>query len=283
VARVVYAVADPNPHVAGRGAEALRCAGVEVVQGFDPASQREVEHLLKPWSTFITRARAHVTLKLAMTLDGRIATRSGESRWITSAASRRDAHALRATCDAIMVGSKTVLADDPRLTAREVPVEGAGAVRVVIDSALVTPTTSQLALTARDVPTWVCTVEDGTHPKAHALTMCGVEVLSVARREGRVDLADALRVLASRGVVSALCEGGGALHGALLDAQLADRVVCYIAPCIVGGVSATPAVGGLGVAALAEAYRVEAIRVSHTGNDLKIEGELHCSQGSFKP
>lgn len=272
VSRVVYAVADPNPKVAGRGADALRAAGVWVSQGFDHEAQREADRLLAPWVTFITQQRAHLTLKVATTLDGRIATRAGESRWITGPDARRDVHHLRAACDAVIVGSRTVLADDPELTARDV---GAARqpLRVVIDSALAMPVDSKLATTARDVPVCVLTVEGCDAGRAAALRARGVEVVELPSVAGRVDLRAALSALAARGVVRAMCEGGGALHGAWIDRGLGDRVVWYLAPLLFGGAAPT-AVGGAGIARIADARRLRDLRVERIGEDLRLEGEL---------
>ncbi len=273
VARVVFAVPDPNPHVAGGGRAALTAAGVAVRQGFDADAQREALRAVAPWRTYITQGRAHLTLKAAMTLDGRIATRAGESRWITGPDARRDVHALRAVSDAVIVGSRTVLADDPELTARHVAAPRQP-VRVVIDSALATPPSSKLARTAREVPSWVLTLREHPRDRAEALAAQGVEVVALDGREGRVDLAAALAWLGSRGVVAALCEGGGALHGAFLDRGLGDRAVCYVAPVIFGGAEAPAAFAGRGVAAIADARRLRDVRVERVGDDLRIEGEL---------
>jgi diaminohydroxyphosphoribosylaminopyrimidine deaminase/5-amino-6-(5-phosphoribosylamino)uracil reductase len=205
-----------------------------------------------------------------MSLDGRIATRTGESRWITGSAARRDVHALRAASDAVIVGSRTVLADDPELTARDVPV-ARQPVRVVVDSALRTPPASRLARTAETAPVWIFTRDDHDPARAAALRSLGVEVLAAGA--ARVDLAAMLSALAARGVVAALCEGGGGLHGALLDAGLGDRVVCYVAPLLLGGAAAS-AFGGEGPATLAAARRLRGLTVTSLDDDLRIEGDL---------
>lgn len=269
IARVVYAVHDPNPNVPGGGREALLRAGIDVVVGFDPAAQREAEHLIAPWRCFITRRRCHLTLKTGMTLDGRIATRSGESRWITGPEARRDVHALRASVDAVIVGSRTVLVDDPELTARHATVTRQP-VRVVVDSELRTPPSSKLARTAGEVPVWVFTREGYEPGRGSALQALGVEVVPCGA--ARVDLGGMLAALAARGVVSALCEGGGGLHGAFLDGGMGDRVVCYLAPLLLGG--GAMAFQGIGPDTLAGARRLRDLRVDRLGDDLRIEGEL---------
>jgi diaminohydroxyphosphoribosylaminopyrimidine deaminase/5-amino-6-(5-phosphoribosylamino)uracil reductase len=266
VARVVFAVADPNPHVRGHGRDALRAAGVVVEVGFDPEAQRAVEHGIAPWMRFITSGRAHVTLKAAT-------TRGGESQWITSPEARRDGHLLRARCDAVMVGSGTARADDPMLTVREVHIERAP-VRVVVARGADLALDAKLVTTAREVPTWLLCATAAEAGRRGALAAAGVRVLAVAAGDdGAVDLGAGLRALAAEGIVSVLCEGGGGLHGALRDAGLVDRVVFYVAPTLLGG-GALHAVGGRGAGRLADATRLHDWSVRPVGPDLRIEAEV---------
>ncbi len=275
VRRVVFAVRDPNPNVAGHGARALAAAGVEVREGFGGALQREAERVLAPWGRFITLGRAHVTLKAGLSLDGAMATRGGESQWITSEETRRDAHALRGGCDAVIAGIGTVRADDPLLTVRGVDAPRRP-VRVILSTGAELPLGSRLVATARDVPVWLLCGEGGDaaqREREAALAAAGVDVLRLPRRDGRVDLASALRALGSRGVVSALAEGGSAVHGALVDAGLADRVVLYLAPMLLGG-GGLRAIGGAGPERLAEALRLGPLDVRRVGPDLRVEAEV---------
>lgn len=211
-----------------------------------------------------------------MSLDGSVATRGGESRWITSEDARTDGHALRARCDAILVGSGTVRADDPLLTVRGVPAERAPA-RVIVSRDARVPLESKLVMTAAETPTWVLCARGGgdeQRARAGALAERGVTVVEVdASDDGGVDLRAAMRELAARAVVSALCEGGGALHGALRDAGVVDRVVAYVAPMLLGG-GGLRAVGGAGAAMLADATRLGEWDVKRVGPDLRIEAEV---------
>ena len=252
IRRAVIAAADPDPRVDGRGIDQLRQAGVEVTLGVggDEAAQLNAGFFLR-----VRAGRPLVTLKLATSLDGRIATRTGASRWITGEAARRYAHHLRATHDAIVIGSGTALADDPSLTCRLPGLDDRSPVRVVLDRRLRLPPTSRLATTAREVPTWVVTRSGADPRRCVALERCGVEMLAVPAAAGSTSAIErALAALAARGITRVLVEGGGTLAAALLRARLADRLVWFQAPVLIGG-DGLAAVAELGLDALADCPR----------------------------
>ncbi len=250
VRRVVVAATDPDPRVDGRGLAQLRQAGVEVTEGVRRA---EAERLNEGFFLRCRAGRPLITLKLAASLDSRIATRTGASRWITGAEARARAHRLRASHDAIMTGSGTALADDPSLTCRLPGLEWRSPVRVVLDGRLRLPLGAKLVASAREVPTWLFTRQDARAGRIEALRGKGVEVFQVpADGSGRLDLAEIMKVLAGRGLTRVLVEGGAELGAALLRARLVDRLVWFQAPLVIGG-DGLPAIAGLGVAKLEEA------------------------------
>ncbi|HYF84928.1 bifunctional diaminohydroxyphosphoribosylaminopyrimidine deaminase/5-amino-6-(5-phosphoribosylamino)uracil reductase RibD [Azospirillum sp.] len=265
VARVVVACQDPDPRVAGGGLARLRDAGIEVVTG---VCEAEALALNEGFFNRITLGRPLVTLKVASTLDGRIATRTGESQWITGPTARAWGHRLRASHDAILVGIGTALADDPELTCRLPGLSDRSPVRVVVDSSLRLPPAAKLATGAGRIPTWVVTGPTPDSARLEALTALGVEVLPVpAGMDGRVDPAAALSALASRGITRVLVEGGAAMAGALLGAGLVDRLEWFRAASLIGG-DGLPAVAGFGVDALSAMARFERTAVRSAGADL---------------
>ncbi|MBP2298014.1 diaminohydroxyphosphoribosylaminopyrimidine deaminase/5-amino-6-(5-phosphoribosylamino)uracil reductase [Azospirillum picis] len=265
VARVVVACRDPDPRVAGGGLARLRDAGIAVDTGLCEA---EALALNEGFFNRLTLGRPLVTLKVASTLDGRIATRSGSSQWITGPAARAWGHRLRATNDAIMVGIGTALADDPELTCRLPGLEDRSPVRIVLDSRLRLPPDAALAVDAGRTPTWVVTGPAPDPARAGALAERGVDVIPVATApDGRIDPAAALAALAARGMTRVLVEGGAALAGSLFGAGLVDRLEWFRAASLIGG-DGLPAVAGFGVEALAEMARFERVTVQAAGADL---------------
>jgi diaminohydroxyphosphoribosylaminopyrimidine deaminase/5-amino-6-(5-phosphoribosylamino)uracil reductase len=262
IRRVVFGCKDPNPRVRGGGVPLLRRAGVRVESG---VLRPQAESLVEDFAKAMTTGVPFVTLKLAQTLDGRLATRTGDTRWVTGPEARKQAHRLRAEHDAVMVGIRTVLADDPALTVRLV--RGKSPCRVIVDSRLRTPAS---AAALRGGAFILCA--QAPPARRRALEAAGAKILRVPGRGGRVDMKKGMRALAKLGVLAVLVEGGGEIAGSLLDEGLVDRVVLFVAPRLVGGRDAVPAVGGKGFAKLADAMRLEDVRVTKAGDDLRIEG-----------
>jgi diaminohydroxyphosphoribosylaminopyrimidine deaminase/5-amino-6-(5-phosphoribosylamino)uracil reductase len=270
IKRVVVGCRDPNPTVQGGGIERLQEAGIEVVVG---VKEQEAKELIRPWAKYITRSMAYLVLKLAVSLDGRIATRSGSSKWITGPESRARVHALRAYHDAVMIGINTIVSDDPRLTVRDVP--GRNPVRIVVDSKLRIPMNSQIVTTAKEAPACVVTTVNASRAAADALEEAGVAVIRVAATaEGRCDMRLALQELAAREVVSVLCEGGAELAGSLLADALPDELHVFVAPVLLGPRGRPGAVDWAGPENPSDAPRIEAPRWELCGADAYVSGPL---------
>jgi diaminohydroxyphosphoribosylaminopyrimidine deaminase / 5-amino-6-(5-phosphoribosylamino)uracil reductase len=265
IRRVVVACEDPDPRVSGSGIRRLREAGVEVSVGVGAEEAREVN---RGFFMRIAEGRPLVTLKLASTLDGRIATHSGESKWITGETARAWGHGLRARNDAIMVGINTALADDPELTCRLPGLAHRSPVRVIVDSRLRLPLTSRLVRSARAVPTWVIAVAGVDRLRAKAFEECGVEVIELGLGEaGILDMAEACRALGARGMTRLLVEGGARLAASLMRARLVDRIEWFRAPRVIGG-DGLPAVVGYGTDHLSDAAGFVRTGVRQAGADL---------------
>lgn len=270
VARVVVGCADPNPHVPGGGVARLRAAGVDVTLG---VRETEARRVIATWTKFITQGLPYVSLKLALSLDGRIATRSGASKWVTGPEARALVHMLRSRHDAVAIGIGTALADDPRLTVRDA--SGVSPTRVVFDTKLRIPAHSKLVESAVDVPTWVVCSADAPMEKEQALTARGVEVLRApSSAEGRLDAGAALRMLAAKGVVTLMVEGGAELAGSILAGRLADELHAFVAPILLGPRGRPGAVDWAGPATPAEAPRIASATWELCGSDAYVCGPL---------
>lgn len=273
IRHVHLAMLDPFPAVNGGGAKLLRDAEITITVG---EGEADAERLNAAFLHYVRQGRPFVTAKWAMTLDGKIATSIGDSRWITGPAARRRVHLERDASDAIVVGVGTVLADDPELTIRLDPADDARAPRrnapwrVVVDSAARTPPTARII--GGDRRTLIVTTENAPEDRIRGLQSRGATVISTPSAEGRVDLAVLLTKLAERGAIRVLVEGGGELFGAFFDRDLIDRVLAFVAPKIVGGSRALSPVGGIGRDRLAQALNLAETRTRSIGDDVEIDG-----------
>jgi diaminohydroxyphosphoribosylaminopyrimidine deaminase/5-amino-6-(5-phosphoribosylamino)uracil reductase len=265
IARCVIAIEDPDPRVAGRGLDMLRGAGIAVATGL---LAPEAEALNAGFLKRVRTGRPLVLLKLASSLDGRIATSTGESRWITGEAARRMGHLLRRRCDAVMVGSGTLLADDPELTVRLAGLDGAPPWRIVVDGRLRTPLAAKFVRHARQSPSVILTLAGGDRRRRQALAECGVRLVDIPPdADGRVDLARALGELGKLGLTRILVEGGATLAAALLRGKLVDRLAWFRSAGVIGG-DGLAAVAPFGVAGLAAQARGVRLSVMRIGEDL---------------
>ncbi|TAJ07192.1 MAG: bifunctional diaminohydroxyphosphoribosylaminopyrimidine deaminase/5-amino-6-(5-phosphoribosylamino)uracil reductase RibD [Nitrospirae bacterium] len=270
--RVVVAMPDPNPHVGGRGIRALRKASLEVAVG---CQRDEAERLNEAYRHWVRTGLPFVTLKAAMTMDGKIATAGGESQWITGEPARRYTHQLRSRMDAILVGAGTVQRDDPRLTVRL----GRGAVapkpthqplRVILDSRLRIPLISRVL----GPGTVIATTAQAPAGKIRQAQAKGAQILVLPARNGRVSLRACLAELGKQGITSVLIEGGSEINASAIRAGLVNRVALFIAPTLLGGQDAKGLIGGLAPKRLAQAMPLDDIRIQPLGRDFLLEGTL---------
>jgi diaminohydroxyphosphoribosylaminopyrimidine deaminase / 5-amino-6-(5-phosphoribosylamino)uracil reductase len=274
VKRVVIGCKDPNPHVEGGGAKRLEEAGLEVEIGVSGGAARR---LVGPWTKFITSGQPHVSLKLALSLDGRIASKSGASKWVTGPEARVKVQQLRSLHDAVAVGIGTALADDPRLTVRDEALlaQGREPIRVVFDTKLRLPKTARVVETAQEVPTVICTGHDAPEDVEKALVDAGCTVVRLpVTAEGRIDMHAALGLLADNGIVSVLFEGGAELAGTLLAARLADELHAFIAPMLLGPRGRPGAVDWAGPETPSEAPRIVHPSWEVCGKDAYVYGAI---------
>ena len=269
VARVVVACGDPDPRVSGQGIERLRAAGIAVETGL---LEHEATATLAGFFSRILTGRPLVTLKLASTLDGKIASRAGDSQWITGVDARKLAHRLRGQHDAAMVGVGTVMSDDPDLTCRIDGFASRPMVRVVADSHLRTPLMARLVATCAENPTWLLHREGADPVKVEALTSAGVRCIQVTGADIGIGLAEAFQSLGALGLTSVMIEGGAQLAAAALRDGLVDRLAWFHAPAVMGG-DGYAAAAPMGVAALIDMQRFTRVAVSPVGDDLLSEFE----------
>jgi diaminohydroxyphosphoribosylaminopyrimidine deaminase/5-amino-6-(5-phosphoribosylamino)uracil reductase len=270
VSRVVTAMRDPNPLTNGRSIARLRRAGIRVVTG---VLEDEAQRLNGPFAKAIRSGLPLVIAKIAQSLDGKIATASGESRWITSPLARRLGHQWRSQVDAVLVGVRTILRDDPLLTVRGVAKRPQRPLKVIVDSRLRTPATARCLSSRSPAPSIIATtLRRGT--KRSMLIRRSVDVLTLPARQGRVPLRRLCRLLVRRGIQSVLIEGGGEVLAGAFAERLVDRIVFVIAPMLIGGRRAPTSFGGNGVSRLARAIRLEEVVCRRVGPDLCIEARV---------
>lgn len=270
IAQVVIGARDPNPITNGRGLVKLRRSGIRVTNG---VAEQEARRLNAPFEKAMVSRLPWVMAKVGQSLDGKIATASGQSRWITSALSRRLSHAWRRRVDAVLVGVHTILRDDPRLTARAGTARRGRPVKIIVDSRLRIPSTAS-CLTARPAaPTIIATTVHRPSRQA-LLERRGAEVIVFPPRQGRVPLRRLFEHLVARGIHSVLIEGGGEVLAGALAERLVDRIVWFVAPVLIGGRSSPSSIGGRGVSRLSQAIRLADMTVHRVGPDLCVEARV---------
>jgi len=278
ISRVVYACQDCDPSNAGRAAEILAAAGIETVTG---VLKHEAHQLNEAFFKHKSSGYPFVTVKLACTLDGKIATRSGDARWITGKEAREFVHILRDRSDAVMVGRGTVATDDPSLTTRTDRPDSRDAVRVVVDTRAQTPPTAQVLSVESDAPCLIAVAGpevdgDEAQKRVAKLEQAGAEIILVPEKDGRVDLKELMRQLGSRDIMSVLVEGGSRFVGGLLQEGLVDKLLLFYAPEILGDELALSAISGIKAEKISDAHSVRIHGVEQIGEDILVTAYL-CS------
>ncbi|KUG03775.1 diaminohydroxyphosphoribosylaminopyrimidine deaminase [hydrocarbon metagenome] len=267
IQRVIIAVLDPNPKVAGKGAKILQEAGIEIRVG---VMEEAAVYLNEIFFKHIQKGIPFVAIKTAMTLDGKIAARTGDSRWVTGPEARKYVHRLRNTYDAILVGIGTVLADNPRLNTRLDEEAGRDPIRLIIDSCLELPLDSVIARSSREQPTIIFCGTDSDDKRAQDLAALGVEIIKLELEEDQVPLSTVMSILASREITSVLVEGGAEINASFIKQKLVDKLYWFIAPKIIGGRGAPSPVGGDGYEFMSEASQFTIINVQSFEKDVLI-------------
>ena len=266
ISKVVIATLDPNPLVAGRGVEILKKAGIEVEVGI---CEEKSIRMNEVFNKFITARKPFVTLKTASTLDGKVATETGSSRWISGVESRLEVHQMRHDHQAILVGIGTVLEDNPELTTR-LPHGGRNPVRVILDSKLRIPMDSKVVRDGQ-APTWIYTTTEAPKEKMKALQEKGISVFAISSGP-KVEIKDMLEHLGEQQISSLLVEGGSEINGSFLRAKEIDKITTFIAPKLVGGGTAPTSFGGEGIAFMDQAVQLTNVSFRQVGQDLRIDG-----------
>ncbi|HXY74072.1 MAG TPA: bifunctional diaminohydroxyphosphoribosylaminopyrimidine deaminase/5-amino-6-(5-phosphoribosylamino)uracil reductase RibD [Dehalococcoidales bacterium] len=279
IKEVYMAMLDPNPIVAGKGKAELEKAGITVSLG---DHENEAREIIEAYCKYITRKIPFITAKFAMSLDGKIATRTGDSRYISGDESRRHVHCLRYEHDAIMVGANTILTDDPQLTVRCCTNGGLShkqPLRIVVDAGARTPTSAKIFHEPGKV--LMVVGENASTDRKYDYEQLGAEVIVLPAKKGLIDLPSLLKTIGERQITSVLVEGGGTLLGSLFDAKLVDKVIAFIAPVIIGGKKAVTPVAGKGAESVIDSIKLERVSTRFFGSDIMISG--YAGKGTCSP
>jgi diaminohydroxyphosphoribosylaminopyrimidine deaminase/5-amino-6-(5-phosphoribosylamino)uracil reductase len=272
VRRVVAACEDPNPAVSGKGIAALRAAGLLVDVG---VLAEEASRLNEAFFTHVRTGRPFVTLKVAASLDGKIATRTGDSRWISGESARRRVHQLRNEVDAVLVGIGTVLRDNPLLTTRLGIADQRDPIRVIVDNLARLPLRAKVVNRASIAPTILAVAQMAPRTKLEALKNEGVQVIVAENSPRRVSLERLMEALGKRGILSVMIEGGAEINASALREGIVDKVLVFLAPILIGGKSTPTAVGGEGIETLSQALRLRDVRIERFDGDILVEGYIN--------
>ena len=262
IKRVVIGMVDPNPLVSGKGVKKLQEAGIDVTVGI---LEDKCKKLNEVFIKYITKKKPFVVLKTAMSLDGKISTTSGESKWITDKEARENVHILRNELTAIMIGIDTVIIDNP---------DGRNPIRIVVDSNLRIPYDSKILQTAKKFKTIIATTEKARKEKIHKLKDLGIIVIETKSKNEKVDLKDLMHKLGNQNIDSILLEGGSTLNYSALESGIVDKILVYIAPKIIGGMKSKTPVGGSGISHLKDAFKVRELSTSIIGKDILLQGYI---------
>ena len=271
IKRVVIGVRDPNRLVSGKGVSYLRKNGVEVVTG---VLKRDCEKINEPFLKYIVTGRPWVILKSALSLDGKIATRTGDSKWITGPKARDYVHRLRNRVDAVLVGAGTVRADDPRLTVRLKSVSTRSPTRIIVGGHNGISMSARVFDNASREKVIYATLDGLSPNRKNKLQKMGVEILLMKQKQGQVHLPQLMNMLGAMDITSIMVEGGSMISGNLIKERLVDKVIYFIAPKIIGGKDAPSPVGGHGFGQLSDTLRIKDMTVAKLGDDLVVEGNI---------
>ncbi|MCX5818260.1 MAG: bifunctional diaminohydroxyphosphoribosylaminopyrimidine deaminase/5-amino-6-(5-phosphoribosylamino)uracil reductase RibD [Proteobacteria bacterium] len=272
IKKVVISMLDPNPNVNGKGVEALRKADIDIKVGL---LEEEARKLNESFVVYMEKKRPFFTMKAAVSLDGKIATKTCDSKWISNEESRKYVNRLRSMTDGIMVGINTVITDNPLLVPRVLK-SNRTPVRIILDSKLRIPLSCDIVKTSEKYKTWIFTSEESRHDKSSKLSSLGVEIIGVPKEEsGRVSLKHVCEELYRREIVNVLVEGGGETNSSLLREGLMDKILLFYAPIIIGGKGALNLIGGKGIDFLKDAHKIDISAIKRFKEDIYIEGYVH--------